>query len=388
MTVVAQREPVTTAVQLEQLNQRLHEYGESVRRFFREQQRSSMVSPLFNIPGRMVLGAYCYYENLPELLRFVTRRESPEAIARRMKRPCSLPNSINIHSLTLGYFNGREQTRLLSLPLRDNVEDIATLLDFWSRVAGVYHEEGSRLPDSADFRLPIVSREDVDKVVAMLRQPSDQERHAIRRMMATLELFTFILNGESRIGVFHHGPYRLDNGDVLIFKEMVGLQEDFYSWATADVRLPLPSIARVMRLRGVQVKIVLMGSITTEPTTYSDNIVAEELFACDDGILRPLSPEEVVGITQAAGNAQMELYRRMISWDDRYRVAYGAELYGQILGRFAPHGHEAEFRATIRESFARSVAKHADDLASGKEPPLILQHIARTDGPIYAPVSG
>jgi hypothetical protein len=277
---------------------------------------------------------------------------------------------------------------LLGHPLNDNVDEIAALLDFWARITSVYHEEESHLPDGMAFRMPVVPQEAVESVAGRLRQFSAAEQHAIRRMMATLELFTFILNGESRIGVFHHGPYLLSEGDVLVFKEMVGLQEDFYSWATPDVRLPVPGIARVMRLRSVQVKIVLMGSMTTEPTHYQDKIVSEELFASDNGTLRPLLADELESITQAAANAQMELYRRMIGWDDRYRVAYGAELYGQILGRFAPLGHEHEFRALIRESFARSVAKHSDDLAGGIELPLILQHIASTEGPIYAPVAG
>lgn len=373
--------------QIEQLNHGLQEYGESLRRFFREQKRSSMVSPLFNIPGRMVLGAYCYYENLGPLLRFITSYESPESIARRMKRLCSLPNAINIHSLMLGYFNGREQSRLLGRPLNDNIEEIAALLDFWARVTSVYHEEGAHVPDGAEFRMPILPQTAVESLAARLRQPSAAEQHATRRMMATLELFTFILNGESRIGVFHHGPYLLADGDILVFKEMVGLQEDFYSWATPDVRLPVVGIARVMRLRGVQVKIVHMGSMTTEPSNYQERIVAEDLFACEDGTPRPLLADEVESITRAAANAQMELYRRMISWDDRYRVAYGAELYGQILGRLAPRGHEQEFPAQIRESFAQSVARHADDLVGGNEPPLILQHIASTAGPIYAPVA-
>jgi hypothetical protein len=374
--------------QIEQLNCGIQEYGDSLRRFFREQQRSSMVSPLFNIPGRMVLGAYCYYEHLGALLRFITSYESPESIAKRMKRPCSLPNAINVHSLMLGYLNGREQCRLLGRPLNDNIEDIAALLDFWARVTSVYHEEGAHVPDGVGFRMPVLPPASVEDAAAMLRQLSATEQHAIRRMMATLELFTFVLNGESRIGVFHHGPYRLVDNDILIFKEMVGLQEDFYAWATPDVRLPVPGIARVMRLRDVQVKIVHMGSMTTEPANYQDRIVAEELFVSENGALRPLLADEFASITQAAADAQMELYRRMVGWDDRYRIAYGAELYGQILARFAPLEHKEEFRVMIRESFAGSVVRHADDLLGGKEPPLILQHIASTDGPIYASVAG
>ena len=32
---------------------------------------------------------------------------------------------------------------------------------------------------------------------------------SVRRLLATLELYTYILNGESRVGVFNHGPYPL-----------------------------------------------------------------------------------------------------------------------------------------------------------------------------------
>lgn len=373
--------------QIEQVNHGIHEYGESVRRFFREQQRSSLVSPLFNIPGRMVLGAYCYYENLGRLLHFITSHEDPESIALRTKRPCSLPNAINIHSLMLGYFNGREQSRLLGRQVADNLEEITALLDFWTCVTSVYHEERAHVPDAAEFRMPVLTPAAVECITELLRHPSADEQHAIRRMIATLELFTFIMNGESRIGVFHHGPYPLSDGDVVVFKELVGLQEDYYSWATPDVRLPVPAIARVMRLRGADVKIVLMGSMTTEPANYQERIVAEELFACEEGTLRPLGEDEIAKIRQSAADAQMELYRRMLAWDNRYRVAYGAELYGQILGRFAPAGQEQTFSAMVREAFAQSVAKHADDLASGKEPPLILKHIASTTEPIYSPVA-
>ncbi len=386
--MLAETATMVSTGQISQLNCWLKEYGDSVRSFFREQQRSSMVSPLFNIPGRMVLGAYCYYENLGPLLRFITSHENSGSVAKRMKRICSLPNAINIHSLMLGYFNGREQSRLLGRPLHDNLDEIAALLEFWAGVTSVYHEEGAHVPDHAAFRMPILPRTAVMTLAQGLHQTSATQQHAIRRMMATLELFTFILNGESRIGVFHHGPYSVADGEMLVVKEMVGLQEDFYPWATLDVRLPVPGIARVMRLRSVQAKIVHMGSMTTEPGNYQDSIVAEELFASENGSLRPLLPAEYSRLMQAAANAQIELYRRMISWDDRYRVAYGAELYGQLLGRFAPPGREQEFRAMIRESFAQSVTRHANDLAGGKEPPLILKHIASTNGPIYAPIAG
>ncbi len=369
-----------------QFNRILAAYGESIRHFFRDQQRSSMVSPMFNIPGRMVFGAYCYYEHLPTLLRYVTGHATPEAVARTMKQPCNLPNYISLNSLVLGYLNGREQLRLLRGPVTNDLNDMATVLDFWARATSAYRNDGEWLPDAAGFALPILSAEQVESVATQLSVPGAASRHAIRRMMATLELFTFILNGEARIGVFHHGPYAAGDGDVLVFKEMVGLQEDYYPWATPDIHLPYPSITRVLRLRGVKLKIVLMGSMTTEPRSYENNVVAEGLFFRDREALQPLPVSEIAGITTAAADAQMKLYRQMTEWDDRYRVAYGADLYGCILSAFAPAGRREEFRRMIRSRFEQSVARHADALLRGDEKPLVLEHIARTDGPIYAPV--
>jgi hypothetical protein len=371
---------------LETLNGYLHDYGESVRHFFREQQRSAMISPLFNLPGRLILGSYCYYENLRPLLLELLQHTTPEAIGSNMRKFGSRANSIHLNSLMLGYFNGREQLRLLGKQ-QDDLEELILVLDFWARAASSYRSDGCRLPDGADFTMPVLSKQDVEDLTAQLRVswPEDLQ-NKIRRMMATLELYTFILNGEARIGVFHHGPYALSNGDVLVVKELIGLRENFFPWAQTGARPGCDAVARVMRLRGVQAKIVLMGSMTTVPSSYEENIVAQAILRVDGGEIRSVLPEEMDAITQAAAEAQLELYRRMIDWDDRYRVEYGAELYGCILNTFAQELPLPDFADSIRQNFRRSIDRHLDDLFSGREAPVVLRHIAKTDGPIYSPM--
>lgn len=378
---------IRQAPSLEALNGHLHAYGESVRRFFREQQRSAMISPLFNLPGRLILGSYCYYENLRPLLLELLRHVTPEAIGCHMRKLCSRANYIHLNSLMLGYFNGREQLRLLGNPQQDDLDELALILDFWARAAKMYRSDGYCLPDDADFTVPILSQQDVEELTAQLRGswPEDLQKK-IRRMIATLELYTFILNGEARIGVFHHGPYVLANGDVLVVKELIGLRENFFPWAQTHARPGCDAVARVMRLRGVQAKIVLMGSMTTVPASYEENIVAQTVLRVDGREIRPVSPEEMVTITQAAADAQLELYRRMIDWDNRYRVEYGAELYACILNTFAQELQLPDFANRIRQNFRQSIDRHLDDLFTGREAPVVLSHIATTDGPIYSPI--
>jgi len=205
--------------------------------------------------------------------------------------------------------------------------------------------------------------------------------------MATLELYTFILNGEARIGVFHHGPYPLPGGDALVVKELIGLRDDYFPWSGTTTRPACEAVARVMRLRNVKSKIVLMGSLTTEPKDYEAHIVSQSIFRVDQGVAHPMTEQEIDSLTATAGDAQLELYRRMIDWDDRYRVEYGAELYGCILNTFAENLRIQGFAERVRASFRDSVERHAGDLCSGREQPLVLQHIAQTDGPIYTPIT-
>lgn len=385
--MVSTEQTARGTLSVEVLNRHLREYGESVRHFFRDQQRSAMVSPLFNLPGRLILGSYCYYENMRPLLSELLRHASAEEIGKGMRKVCSRANSIHLNSLLLGYFNGREQARLLGQAKPDDVDEIALLLDFWARASSAYRSDGHRLPDDASFAMPILMDKDVSLLTQHLREElSESAQHKIRRMMATLELYTFILNGEARIGIFHHGPYPLDNGDVLLVKEWIGLRDQFYPWSTTGSRPAWDAVARVMRLRGVQVKIVLMGSLTTFPKSYEEHVVSQGVLGIKENQAIPLSPSDIEAITAVAGEAQLELYRRMIDWDDRYRVEYGAELYGCIFHTFAEQLQLAGFAERIRKAFRPSIERHADNLFSGREAPVVLSHIAKTEGPIYAPI--
>jgi hypothetical protein len=373
------------------VNQAIALFGESVKHFFRDQQRSAMTSPMFNLPGRLVLGSHCYYENLPQLLSEIRKHANEEDIGRGMKRLCTRPNYVHLNSLALGFLIGREQARLSGADTGDDCDKVASVMQFWSRVARTYRNDGLLLPDEAAFMVPILPAETVGDLNGRLHSDTpDKLRRQIHRMVATLELYTFILHGEARVGVFHHGPYSLngESGDTLVVKELVGLREDFYPWAQLKARLPYDNIACVMRFRDVRSKIVLFGTLTTEPRDYAPAIVAETIFVVEDGAYRPLPVDEIPELTRIAADAQLELYRRLIDWDERYRIEYGADLYGYLVKSFADQlGFGEAFGHRIRACFSESIERHLNDLYSGGEQPLVLEHIATTDGAIFSPLS-
>ncbi len=388
MTEVASNLGIATRVDLVETNHHIHVFGESVKHFFRDQQRSEMTSPMFNLPGRLVLGSHCYYENLPTLVRTLKVHANEESIGNGMKKLCSRPNYVHLNSLALGYLVGREQARLNGQVSRDNVEEVASVMGFWADVARNYRNDGLLLPDEAGFSIPIIKTALVADLENCLRDdltPSHKRR--VRRMLATLELYTFILHGEARVGVFHHGPYTLANGDSMVIRELIGLRENFYPWARLQTQPRRDHLAWVIRLRDVQSKIVLFGSMATEPADFAPNIVAEEVFVVENGHYRPLPDEEITELTETAGNAQLDLYRKVIDWDDRYRIAYGADLYACLLKNFADQlGFGDEFGQQVRDCFDQSIEKHLENLYSGREKPLVLQHIATTEGPVFSPL--
>ena len=381
---------VAVARRIEDVNRSILLFGESVKHFFRDQQRSTMTSPLFNLPGRMILGSHCYYENIPQLLPKIRAHATEEDIGQAMKCLCARSNYIHLNSLTLGFLVGREQAQLVGVKSSDDSDQVVEVMEFWARVCRSYRNDNLLLPDEADFTIPILPAETVRDLEVNLRSdlPPDQRRR-VQRMIATLELYTFILHGEARVGVFHHGPYLLENGDSIVVKELVGMKEDFYPWARLEAQVPYNHLARVMRFREVDSKIVLFGTLTTEPRDYGSCIVAEEVFVVDEGRYHPLPTDEIPLLTSVAADAQLELYRRVIDWDDRYRIEYGADLYACLLKSFADLlGFDEGFGETIRTCFTESVRKHLDDLHTGREQTRVLEHIAKTDGPIFSPLSG
>ena len=197
------------------LPEQIRRYSRELRDFFDGAgQRSSLISPLFNTPGRLVCGSHCYWEHLPGLIRQITARKPARELATEMKAVAQLPNLMTLNAFMIGYFCGREQVRLLAglgpdEPLAgESVEDTEVVVRFWHDVVDVYTEDG-KVPHENDHQVRILPAAVVAELADALRDPPDDERRAIRRAMAVTELYTFILNGEARIGVFHHGPYPL-----------------------------------------------------------------------------------------------------------------------------------------------------------------------------------
>lgn len=368
------------------LPEQIRRYSIDLRDFFDGAgQRASLISPLFNTPGRLVCGSHCYFEHLPDLIRRVTAQASARELGAAMKAVAHLPNFMTVNAFMIGYFCGREQVRLLAGlgpedPLgSESVEDTETVVRFWSDIVDVYTEDGL-LPSENDHQVRILPAQAIGELAEALRDPAPEERGAIRRAMAVLELYTFILNGEARIGVFHHGPYPLPGGDVMVIKELVGLRQDFLPW-DLEHRPGVDAVARVMRLRDVTIKIDAFGTGFWEPFEYESGVVAEHLLAREDGVLRPLGTDELLAAADAAADGQVAMYEQASRWDPVYQVGYGADMYASIVDPMARLAG-LDLREEVRTRFHATAARVAEPLQSGAEPLLIIRRLGEASGDV------
>ena len=370
------------------LEREIRRFGTSVRSFFTGGRPPTLTSPLFNVPARLVVGSYCYFEHLPWILREVTAAVPAGELASAMKHVATRPNYVSLSSLMLGYLNGREQLRLRAGLADDEVlgrerrADDELVVGFWREVGARYVDAPSFLPDENGYRLPILAPGEVDELLVLVGDGGPGAGVPVRRAMAVTELYTFILNGEARVGVFHHGPYPLPGGDVLVVKELVGLRDRSLPWAPRELP-PVGSLCRAMRLRGVEVRIDLFGSLVTAPSDYAAHVVGEAYVTNDGGSLRPVTPQEIAETERRAADAQVAMYEEAIGWSPYDQIAYGADLYASLALGFA-RAAGLDLGRQVVDAFHETAVRVVPDLLSGADPLLVLGRLAAPDGEVYS----
>jgi len=377
----------------DELNRHIRIVSRSLKAFMRSERRALLRSALFDVPRRSSLGWECLYRTAYPLLADLTSVVAPEEIGRRMKRVCARPNFLTLSILICCYLGGRQQ-HILDAGVKpgepfpeDDPEQIGFVVDFWQRVCRAYREAEEILPNEREATMRILPSEGLTSVRAHLVEVDPLTFRSLRRMAATLELYAFILHGEQRDGLFAHGPYEMDDGEVLIFREFTDLQNTYLPWAETHARNPYPNLALVLALQDVEARFDLFGGVHVEPPEYADRVRGGALLTVgDDGRVRAVPFEEIAEIERCAAEAQLELYRAALSWSPRFKIEYGLHLFANHMKTFFDiAGIEAGER--IRRAFEVASASYLRRLLEEPELPSIWRFMATTEGEFFSPVS-
>jgi hypothetical protein len=371
-------------------------FGENLKDEMRAERREQLTSVLFDLPRRSLLGWFALYENQAPFLRELMDQVPPEEIGRRMKVPGTRPYHLQLF-IVMCHFLARQQ-RMLELGLspgepfpEERPEDVLTVLDFWERASRAYRSDGMLLPVQAGGTMPVLADEHLGLVDELLRPAGAEVYAAARRMAATLELYSFVLHGEQRDGVFGHGPYPGRQGRTIFVREFNDLRNEYLPWAATEQRIPLPNVIVAHECHDVAVRCDMFGGLVTQPLEIADRLDRLAVLTQADGALRSLTGDEVTAVQEAAAAAQIELYMKAVEWSPRYKIEYGAFLFANhLLPFFQVAGADGDVGDRIAAACEATAERMIDDLVASVGsgvPGAIWGHIGSTPGRLLWPMA-
>lgn len=372
------------------LNALIATFGAHHKAALRAEKRASASSPLFDLLRRSLVGYFFKRDHTAPFLREVAAVMDPEEVGRRMKQPGMRPYYMQHFLLMQDILSGRQQ-RMLELGLahgdpfpEERLDDLAFAADFWERSCRAYRNDGGLFP-SDDRSQPILDAAGVAAVQELL-EPFDTVVYAeARRVLATLDGYSFLAHGEQRDGIFGHGPYDGADGTVLFLKEVNDLRNDLMPWTQTETRNPYGNVVLAYECRDTRVICDFFGGLVTDPLDFSDRIERFAVLTNAAGTLRPVPSDDWPAIVEAATAATSEIWSSVVEWDPRMKAGYGAMLFANHLKPFCDlAGIDADDR--LAAAAADTVERHLDEVLAGPAAPRVMVHWGTTEGPLFWPV--
>lgn len=358
----------------------------------RSEKRASLRSILFDVPRRSSIGWHCVYRKGCQFLRRLSDYISPEDLGVKMKQLCSRPYYLTLSIVMCSYLGARQQKMLdqglaPGQAFAEDLDDLSFVVDWWRRTCRSYRNDGLLLPEQAGDTQAILPASAIHDLDAQLSTSDLADvHHRLRRMAATLELYSFILHGEQRDGIFGHGPYPVEDQQLVVL-EFTDLQNDFLPWAQTRVRNLYPNLAIVLRLKGTKARFHLFGSVLLDPSDIVSKLQAIGLFTRgEDGRISHVDFSEMETIQARAADAQNELYLKAAEWSPTFQAEYGVHLFANHLRSFFHlAGLGNRFDEPIRNEFQAAAQEVVGAMLAQPDPPSMWKFMATTEGDFFWP---
>lgn len=350
----------------------LDAFGEALVDFVARADRSRLTATLFDVPKRTELSMRSYAEHGPDLVRAILDVISPEELGAAMRRPAARPNPMHVSGLPYQMLLERERRLMLDLSPLPADDDLRLVLEFVGRTNRAATREVEPFPAAATaWRLPLLDEDQLAPLVENAQEWSEEDRAALRRLVASLELYAFMLHGEHRDGIFEHGPYELPSGELVMCKDFTDLRNDFLPWSTPEVRLAHPAISVTFVLdRACAPRVNLWGTAEFEAEPW-DHLSRVGIMVVDAGSATPLPAEDWSAVGSAARQAQKEIFMAVASWAPEERTRYGMWLFLNHLQSIArAAGAAPQVVDELVASFTRTSDEAFEAVTSGGPSPV------------------
>jgi hypothetical protein len=307
------------------------EVSSAIADFIHREDRTTLQASLFNVPKRTELGAYCYGEHIGAFIDALTELASAETLGTVMRAPARRPNSLHVVGIPWLYLFDRERRLLNREPERPSGER-DRVLEYCGRALSTFRGDGHCVPHAPLWDMSILDTQDIAALANIAEECDVDRKRELRRLAATLELYCFVLHGEHRDGIFHHGPYDIGQGEQMVVKDFTDLQNDFLPWSGELTRLPVQAVSVIYVLpRKAHCRIDLWGTAHFEDDPYEQILRAVVVSYAEDGKPYPMPLEEWSALARAAQMAQKHIFVTVAQWPVDERTRYGARLFANHL---------------------------------------------------------
>ncbi len=305
-------------------------------------KRGLLESQLFPVTAYICVSFYNSYDMLYDILKRVSEKTTPEKMGRESRKILSEIQALSIFYIPLYYMAGRmgEIYRNNEDPKSESDEkrkQTIFILDFWKRLATSYFPNGKLSVFDSDKKNLALNQSDVNWTLDHIINVSKEQAIKVKRTLANIELVSYIDECEARAKLCDHGPYQINENEILVFREILHLyngSKPHFSWSKTEVKAPYPNIAFVFRLKNVEIELDEFVSLESNPVDFTDNITGIALLTREGKNVTPLNFDVLNGFNDYAVKANRELFLKFSKWDRKQRLIAGAYAYCYGYARY------------------------------------------------------
>ncbi|MHA1379961.1 MAG: hypothetical protein ACTSRG_16445 [Candidatus Helarchaeota archaeon] len=362
-----------TNITLEEANKLIKIMSENVRKGLLS-GRIEVGSQLFPVSTYIGVACHQLYDQTYQyniVKNMVEHGCDPREIGPKCKTVCAALNGLAFQAFAMLYLLGRAQCIYdwggAEKEPEEKKEQTKFILDFFRHLNPNYRNDKKLLVDqSEDHNMRVLDKSLIEKLRDQMWEPTNDQIKVHKRNIATITARNFLDMCECRAGIFENGPYYLDSGEILIFKDFQSLytgeevylgRKAIYEHSETKTKSPVPNLSIGYILKDMEkIEFNDWGTMFAEPTEFSSKITAlgfwqrellhpkEQHYPDKLGEIYPISWETYLDIGKYAQAAMNEMYMKFAEFDYTKRCILGAMLYSSFLALFTAFaGLELEY---------------------------------------------
>ena len=308
--------------------------------------RTAVESQLFPVSAYIAMACHQLYEQTFQydgIKCLVEEGEcDPREIGPKCKCPAGILNGLAFQALAMLYLKGRAQVLYelggAKYETEEKKEETKYLLDFFRHLNPNYRNDKLLLVEqSEDRNMRILDPDIIESLRGDMFKPTEEQIKKFRRIVAQIMNYGFLDKCECRMGIFEHGPYKLDTGEFLLFKE--------FQFKLNKIRgSPVPNLVIAYSVKDMKaLKYNDWGTLFSDPPDFTRNItemgIWKHQFLLPNRIKYPdkmgrnipISWENFEKVGEFYKGALKKLYLKVAKWDYDRRCLSGTLIYLAVV---------------------------------------------------------